>query len=221
MKKTFCILALCGFLSSPSMALEVSVGGISNGDTIPVNFAFCKPDGKGRTENGGNINPQVRWSAVPEGTRSLALIVVDKDVPASFDDANQDGKTIAYDAPRRDFYHWVLFDIPTTITSIKQGQNSSSFQAAGKAPAQTTYGINAKNDYGSFMKGDFGGYDGPCPPWNDERIHNYHFQVYALGVEKLDLPVTATGAEVMAVIAKHTLAMGETVGTYTNYVNAK
>ena len=34
------------------------------------------------------------------------------------------------------------------------------------------------------MAGDYYGYDGPCPPWNDEIAHRYVFTVYALDVER-------------------------------------
>lgn len=216
MKKILPFLALSTLLATPALALQVDVGGISNGEAINPQFAFCKPDGKGKTTDGGNINPQVRWTQGPAGTKSYALIVVDPDVPATFDDANKDGKTLPADMPRQDFYHWVLLDIPTTINSIKQGQDSYSHKPEGKAPGKTTYGINAKNDYGSFMKGDFGGYDGPCPPWNDERIHHYHFKIFALDVETLGLDEKTTGKEAMAKIKDHTLDSGESIGTYSN-----
>ena len=37
------------------------------------------------------------------------------------------------------------------------------------------------------MAGDYYGYDGPCPPWNDDLLHHYHFRVYALDVPTLGL----------------------------------
>ena len=33
------------------------------------------------------------------------------------------------------------------------------------------------------MSGDYFGYDGPCPPWNDSIVHHYVFTVYALDVD--------------------------------------
>lgn len=217
MKKTILVLAASFLLCPPAHALDVSLGGISNGGKIPPSFAFCQPDGDGKTKPARNINPQIRWSDGPEGTKSYALLVVDPDVPSSFDDANQEGKTIAKDLPRQDFYHWVLINIPEEITSIKQGQNSSSYNITGKKIAQTMYGLNGINDYATFMEGDFRGYDGPCPPWNDERIHHYHFRIYALDVETLDIkPEELTGKKAMEEIKKHMLDMGEAVGTYSN-----
>ena len=64
------------------------------------------------------------------------------------------------------------------------------------------------------------GYDGACPPWNDERVHHYHFQVFALDTEKPEgLKETFTGAQAEAAIVPHVLAKGEVVATYT--LNAK
>jgi Raf kinase inhibitor-like YbhB/YbcL family protein len=217
MKKTLSVLAFSSLLSSPALALSIDIGGIGNGDKIPVNFAYCAPDGNGKTKPGGNLNPQIRWSGAPEGTKSFAVLVVDPDVPATFDDANKEGKTIAEDFPRQNFYHWVLVDIPSTISSLKQGQDSSGVRGGGKPTGKTPYGINGQNDYASFMKGTFGGYDGPCPPWNDARLHHYHFRVYALDVESLGLKEPITGKDAEEAIGKHTLAMGESVGTFSNY----
>ncbi|MDX2073283.1 MAG: YbhB/YbcL family Raf kinase inhibitor-like protein [Alphaproteobacteria bacterium] len=216
MKKILFTCAASSLLCSPAYALKVDLGGIGKGDRIPPNFAFCMPDGKGKTKNGGNLNPQIRWSGAPKGTKSFALLVVDPDVPASFDDANKEGKTLPADMPRQDFYHWVLVDIPADVTSIKQGQDSSGYKQTGKPVGKTSYGVNGQNDYASFMKGSFGGYDGPCPPWNDERLHHYHFRIYALDTPSLDLSGNFTGKQAMEAIGKHTMATAEAVGTYSN-----
>jgi hypothetical protein len=64
------------------------------------------------------------------------------------------------------------------------------------------------------MKGDYGGYDGPCPPWNDSLVHHYHFQVYALDVPSLKLGGKVDGPAVVKAMKSHVLAHGETVGTY-------
>ena len=66
------------------------------------------------------------------------------------------------------------------------------------------------------MKGIHGGYDGPCPPWNDERMHHYHFIVYALNVPTLGLTGAVDGKKAQAAMEGHILAQGEVVGTYTN-----
>ena len=215
MKKPLLILALVA-LASPAYALGIEVDGLKNGQRIPDQFAFCQADGNGKTKPAPNVSPQIRWKGEPKKIQSYALVVVDKDVPASFEDANQEGKTIASDFPRKDFHHWVLVDIPEGISLIRQGQDSGGHAEGGKPVGKTAYGINGANDYASFMSGTFGGYDGPCPPWNDERMHRYHFRIYALDVKSLGLPEKFTAADAMPLIEKHSLGMAEIVGTYSN-----
>ena len=65
------------------------------------------------------------------------------------------------------------------------------------------------------MEGDYGGYDGPCPPWNDSIVHHYHFTVYALDVEQVDLEGSFTGADALAAIDGHILAKASHIGTYS------
>ncbi|HAI28405.1 MAG TPA: phospholipid-binding protein, partial [Thalassospira sp.] len=65
------------------------------------------------------------------------------------------------------------------------------------------------------MGGDYGDYDGPCPPWNDSIIHHYHFTVYALDTDKIDLPEPFTGPDALAAIEGHVLGKASYMGTYT------
>lgn len=195
--------------------LTLTSTSLQSGKPIAEKYAYCTPDGKGQTKNGGNISPQLSWQGAPEGTKSYVLIVVDPDVPTDFTNANKGGKTLAADMPRQNFYHWILTDIPASITSLAEGQDSAKFLEGGKPVGKTAYGINAANDYSKFYKGPYGGYDGPCPPWNDMRLHHYHFIVYALDVETLGLSAP-TGKQVEEAMANHILAKGELVGTYTN-----
>ena len=222
MKKTATLCAASLLFSVPAHALTLEVTGIKNGKRIPDNFAFCVPDGKGRTKNGGNFNPQVRWGDLPKGTKSLALVMVDPDVPAKFDNANKEGKTIPANYPRQDFYHWVVVNIPTTLSSIRQGQDSSGHTEGGKKPGTGSYGTTGRNSYATFMKGTFGGYDGPCPPWNDQRVHNYHFKLFALDTDgMMGLKDNFTGKDALRAISEHMLESAEVVGTFSNLPDAK
>jgi phosphatidylethanolamine-binding protein (PEBP) family uncharacterized protein len=64
------------------------------------------------------------------------------------------------------------------------------------------------------MMGTYRGYDGPCPPWNDMRVHHYHFTVYALSVERLDVPDDFTAVEAMEAMRPNILAEARLTGTY-------
>ena len=79
-------------------------------------------------------------------------------------------------------------------------------------------GINNFTDWfagDEQMRGEYGGYDGPCPPWNDEIIHHYYFTVFALDVSSLELSGSFGGPDVLAAMRGHILAEGRWVGTYT------
>lgn len=214
---TSCLSPCSGAMAEVGQ-LTVTSTSIQNNKLIDEKFAFCAPDGPGKTRNGGNTSPQLAWSGAPKGTKSFAIVVVDPDVPEKFDDANKEGKTIAEAFPRKNFYHWVLVDIPANITSLAEG--------VGKEPMNSlpsSYkGIPLTNDFASFMKDrpakEFIGYDGPCPPWNDKRLHHYHFKIYALDVGMIGAAEASIGKDVVKDIEKHALAKGEIVGTYSNFV---
>ena len=219
-------LALAAVVPGPVDAaamkkLRVSVDGIRNNGPIPPQYAFCVPSEQGHTTRGGNINPAIKWSKGPAGTQSYAIIVVDTDVPTIFDDANEEGRTIAKTLKRRDFYHMVLIDIPAAKTELAMGVDSNGVTEKGKPPGPTPNGVRGVNSYtqgmasNPQMAGNYGGYDGPCPPWNDEILHHYHFIVYALDVPSLGLTGNFGGADAQAAIATHVLAKGEIVGTFT------
>jgi Raf kinase inhibitor-like YbhB/YbcL family protein len=199
------------------MALTVESESFSNGDRIPAEYALGVPDGNGKAEaRGGNRSPHLRWSGAPEGTQSFAVLCVDPDVPADFTDANQEGKTLPEDLPRRDFTHWLLVDIPPTVTELPEGAGSDEIVAGGKPTGETDYGITGSNSNAESQgDGTYGGYDGPFPPWNDERIHHYHFTVYALDVPSLGLQGDFTLDDVRSATEGHVVDQGEIVGTYT------
>ncbi len=206
---TSCLFSTFAFAEAGN--LTVTSTSIENGKPIADKFAYCAPDGKGKTKDAANISPQLSWAGAPKETKSFALVVVDPDVPAKFDDANKEGKTIAEDFPRQNFYHWVQFDIPASVTEIAEG--------AGK---NFTSGKSLVNDFASFIKDKpaetFLGYDGPCPPFNDARLHHYHFIVYALDVAALEIKENTKGDDIVKELEKHSLAKSELVGTYSNFV---
>jgi hypothetical protein len=70
------------------------------------------------------------------------------------------------------------------------------------------------------MSGTYGGYDGPCPPFNDARVHGYRFAVYALDVPTLGLSGAFTGDDVRRAMAGHVLAEAKILGTYAIHPGA-
>ena len=65
------------------------------------------------------------------------------------------------------------------------------------------------------MRGDYFGYDGPCPPWNDEIPHRYVFTLYALDIACCPVEGKFTGQQVRAAIQGHILAEAGITGVYT------
>lgn len=194
----------------------------ADGERIPSDFAFCIPHADHHVCLGKNLNPHLAWSDVPAGTKSFAIICHDPDVPSVGDDVNQEGKTIPASLPRVDFFHWVLIDLPPTITEIAAGEFSNDVTPRGKPGPQSLHGsrqgINNYTDWfagDNDMRGDYYGFDGPCPPWNDEIVHHYVFTVYALDVATLPLTGRFGGPEVRAAIQGHILGQASVTGEYS------
>ena len=135
--------------SSPEATQEAKVTGL----TIESS-AFSHQGGipKPYTCQGDDLSPPLSWSGVPEGTRSLALIVHDPDVP---DPA----------APKRIWVHWIVYDIPPTESALAAGVK--------QLPAGAKDGTNDWNRTG---------YGGPCPPIGRHRyFHRLYALDVALG----------------------------------------
>ncbi|MGH8750415.1 MAG: YbhB/YbcL family Raf kinase inhibitor-like protein [Burkholderiales bacterium] len=196
--------------------------GFAPGGKIPGENAFCVADAASHVRLAPNRNPDFSWSDLPRGAQSLALICHDPDVPSRPDDVNQEGRTVPASLPRVDFYHWVLVDLAPDAAPIKKGEFSDGVTARGKkgpsAPRGTRQGIN---DYTGWfaadkdMVGDYFGYDGPCPPWNDSIPHHYIFTLYALDLVKCPVSGNFTAPEVLKAIAGHVLAQASLTGVYS------
>ena len=202
--------------------MQLTSNSFNDNSAIPVEYVFCAPDAKTHCTLGANRNPHLAWRDVPAGTKSLALICHDYDVPSKPDDVNQEGRMIPASLPRVDFFHWVLVDLDPKLNEIKAGDFSSAVSVRGKAgpngPLGTRQGIN---DYTMWfasdkdMSGDYFGYDGPCPPWNDSIVHHYVFTLYALDVEKCGVSGTFKGGDVRQAIQGHVLAEAKLTGLYS------
>jgi len=202
--------------------MRITSTAFADGGRIPADLAFCAPDPATHARLAENMNPDLRWSDVPAGTKSLALICHDADVPSRGDDVNKEGRTVPASLPRVDFFHWVLVDLPPDSAPIARGEFSRGVTRRGKpgpgAPRGAKHGIN---DYTAWFAGDkdmagnYFGYDGPCPPWNDERLHHYVFTLYALDVPQLTLGLAFSGADARKAMTGHILAQATLTGVYT------
>jgi len=202
--------------------MKLKIEEFENNSAIPAEFAFAIPDIAQHVALSDNKNPKLTWSNIPEACKSLVLLCVDVDVPTKPDNVNQEDREVSADLPRCDFFHWVMVDIPPNISSIPAGSCSQGVTPHGKqnppGPSGARQGIN---DYTQWfngdesMQGEYYGYDGPCPPWNDSIIHHYHFTLYATDLEQCPVSGAFTGPDVRAALQDHILAQASVIGTYT------
>ncbi len=156
----------------PPMSMSLKSADFVHQGEIPQQF----------TCQGDDSSPALSWSGAPAPTKSLVLIVDDPDAP---DPAN----------PKMTWVHWVLYNIPPTISELPQAV------AASKLPGSTRQG---KNDWKRT------GYGGPCPPIGR---HRYFHKLYALDIELPDLN-QPTKAQLEAAMKGHILEQAELIGTY-------
>ncbi|MFC0251391.1 YbhB/YbcL family Raf kinase inhibitor-like protein [Massilia consociata] len=202
----------------------------TEGGAIPPAYAFAVIDPGSRIRLSSNRSPHLAWDDVPPGTKSLVLICHDPDVPSSGDDVNQEDRTVPASLPRVDFFHWTLVDVPLCLKSLAEGMFSDMVTPHGKPGPLVPFTIKngtehqlrqGINDYTGWfagdpdMAGEYYGYDGPCPPWNDERVHTYVFTLYALDIPRLPLEGRFTGAELRLAIRGHILDEARTFGVYS------
>ena len=126
------------------------------------------------------VSPPLQWMNAPRGTVSFALIVHDMEP-----------------RPQKkldDILHWMVWNIPATATKFPQGIPSNT--------ADLPDGSHQAN--GNPGQGGITGYLPPCPPQNVPLPHHYAFDMFALDT-KVDLPETATRADLMKVMDGHIL----------------
>lgn len=193
----------------------------SDGEPIPERYAALKNDGPHATEPAENVSPSFSWSDVPAGTKSFVLLCRDPDVPADRAQINQPDVVIADDAPRSDLYHWVVIDLPADEIDLDEGAYSHDDAPPAGVPTQSlTTGRAGINDVRKrAMEGNPGAgdarYDGPAPPWNDQRLHRYEFTLYALSVPSLELAFPFYASDVLTAMEGHVLDSATLTGVYT------
>ncbi|NRR32575.1 YbhB/YbcL family Raf kinase inhibitor-like protein [Oxalobacteraceae bacterium] len=201
-----------------------------DGGSIPAEYAFCEVDLGNRVRLSGNRNPHLAWDDIPKGTESLALFCIDGDAPQDARDANRVNTSLAASLPRGDFYHWTLVDLLPQSGHIGAGAMADGVTPHGKPGphaqqpiydgigSQVRQGVNDYSDWFAadpVMAGDYYGYDGPCPPWNDLRVHHYVFRLYALDLPRLELEGRFDGPQAWAALQGHILDEAQWIGRYT------
>ncbi|HVS23075.1 MAG TPA: YbhB/YbcL family Raf kinase inhibitor-like protein [Gammaproteobacteria bacterium] len=134
---------------------------------------------KKHTGEGPDVSPALAWSGAPKEAKSYALVCHDPDAPL----VTADGYG---------FVHWVLYNIPASVTKLAEGEK-------GYTNGATSFG---KPKYG-----------GPLPP-EGHGVHHYYFWLLALKVES-KLKPGLTMRELLATIEPNVIAMNRLVGTYS------
>jgi Raf kinase inhibitor-like YbhB/YbcL family protein len=207
--------------------MQLRSDSFNDGDYLPSQYAFGKTSAEGQIDLSDNRNPHLAWTDLPEGTKSIAILCIDGDVPTKPDDVNQAGRMVPADLPRADFSHWVLVDLSPEAT-VAEGAFCDGITPKGKdGPEGPQGGRQGINDYTGWfaadpeMAGDYYGYDGPCPPFNDSIVHHYRFTAYALDIGRLPVEGKFTAADVQAAIEGHVLGQASLVAKYTINQSAK
>lgn len=159
------ILCIPCYTSGVEMTFTLSSTDFTDNSAIPANF----------TCQGEDIVPTLTWQGAPDNTKTYALIMDDPD------------------APHGTWVHWVLFNIPATVSKLSN------------ETAVPTGAVNATNTWGNV------GYGGPCPP---SGTHRYFFKLYALDTS-LALNADATKSDVENAMQGHILATAQLMGLYS------
>lgn len=177
------------------MGAGLALGVLTAGAANAAKFSVASPDirpGKAISDeqvfngfgcSGKNISPALMWKNAPAKTKSFALTVYDPDAPTG-----------------SGFWHWVVFNIPTSATSLPKnaGDVKANLAPAGAVQSRTDFGVP--------------GWGGPCPP--PGKPHRYIFTVFAVDVDHIDASADTSAAVIGFNLHFHTLAKATLTGKY-------
>ncbi|HEX3082715.1 MAG TPA: YbhB/YbcL family Raf kinase inhibitor-like protein [Candidatus Saccharimonadia bacterium] len=144
--------------------MNISSSVFKDGGAIPTRYTCA----------GANTNPPLTFQDVPHDTQALALVVDDPDAPGGM------------------FDHWLLWNLPTSVTEIPENWQPEDGVGVGT------------NGFGKEA------YGGPCPP---SGTHHYHFTLYALD-HKVEVAAGAQRPALEFGMKGHVLAQAKLIGTY-------
>ena len=155
----------------------ISSSAFRDGEKIPALY----------TIDGSGLFPKLTWSDLPDGCKSLILVVEDPDAPTS-----------------NPFVHGFLYNIPTKLNTLPE----DSFSARGAHESLREAGVRAGKNSVSKVA-----YMPPSPP-PGHGTHHYHFQMIAVDT-MLELPTEPPSLdELKEAIEGHVVGTGEIVGVY-------
>ncbi len=149
--------------------MQLMSSAFAHGENIPAKH----------TGEGQDTSPALAWRNEPDGVNAFAVICHDPDAP------------LLSPAGTYGFVHWVLYNIPGTVSEIAEGSQAFT---------------NGLNDFGNES------YGGPMPP-NGHGEHQYYFWLLALN-EAIDLKAGLTMWQLLKHIEPHVIGMNRLVGTY-------
>lgn len=184
MRCVFAVVAVVGLAFGVAHAQSLRTFTLTSPDVrsqarVPNAFVF-----KGMGCDGDNRSPALAWNNPPDGTKSFAVTMYDSDAPTG-----------------SGWWHWVIFDIPASLSSLPQ---NSGDLTQNLAPVGA---IQSRTDFGAP------GYGGPCPPIG--KPHRYTITVHALAVQSLGLDKEASGAMVGLLLNTHRLGRASMTVTYS------
>jgi Raf kinase inhibitor-like YbhB/YbcL family protein len=176
-----------------TLLLGVTLSGAALSQQFKLTSPDIKPGGTIHTEQvyngfgctGKNISPALKWSGAPKGTKSFALLVHDPDAPTG----------------GAGWWHWLVVNIPANVTEL--GKDAGKADGSGVP----TGSVQIVTDFGTP------GWGGPCPPAGD-KPHHYHFTIYALKVDKLDLAPDAQASFAGFMVNANSIGKAMLTGKY-------